>query len=126
MKRPLRPRRGPFDRAVPRERGLRGPYRRVQPEFAQLPAPRPPEVRPGAARVEAAVGGRQSPDMAEAAFDTQAVTRQLKAKGLADLQSEIRSEMAEIRTDLRWTKAIGGVIVALLIGILWVLLDTGG
>lgn len=64
--------------------------------------------------------------MAEAAFDTQAVTRQLKAKGLADLQSEIRSEMAEIRTDLRWTKAIGGVIVALLIGILWVLLDTGG
>ena len=40
--------------------------------------------------------------------------------------AEIRNEMAEIRTDLRWMKAIGGVIVALLIGILWVLLDTGG
>ena len=86
--------------------------------------------------------------MAEAAFDTLAVTRQLKAKGFeaeqaeaiteavrtgvtggvatkADL-AEIKVDLAEIRSDLRWMKAIGGVIIALLIGLLWILLDTGG
>lgn len=94
-------------------------------------------------RVEAAGGQRYVLGMAEAAFDTLAVTRQLKAKGFdsdqaeaiteavrtgvtggvatkADL-AEIRREIAELRTDLRWMKAIGGVIVALLIGMFWML-----
>ena len=45
---------------------------------------------------------------------------------LGEMEYRLRGEMAEIRTNLRWMKATGGVFVALLIGIFWVLLDTGG
>ena len=82
--------------------------------------------------------------MVDAAFDTLAVTRQLKARGfdadqaeaiteavragvtggvatkadLAELRvdmSELRAGVAEVRTELRWMKAAGGVIVAALV-----------
>ncbi len=82
--------------------------------------------------------------MVDAAFDTLAVTRQLKARGfdadqaeaiteavrtgvtggvtskadLAELRAdmaELRAGVAEVRTELRWMKATGGVIVAALV-----------
>jgi hypothetical protein len=87
--------------------------------------------------------------MADAVFDTLAVTRQLEAKGfdsdqaeaiteavrtgvtggvatkadLAETELRLRGEIAEVRTELRWMKAIGGVIIALLIGLFWAVID---
>ena len=75
--------------------------------------------------------------MADAAFDTLAVTRQLKAKGFdadqaeaiteavrvgvtggvatkADV-AEVRGEIAELRTEQRWMKVVGAGIVAALV-----------
>ena len=75
--------------------------------------------------------------MADAAFDTLAVTRQLKAKGFdadqaeaiteavrvgvtggvatkADV-AEVRGEIAELRTEQRWMKVVGAAIVAALV-----------
>ncbi|MCY3879410.1 MAG: hypothetical protein OXF74_09560 [Rhodobacteraceae bacterium] len=74
--------------------------------------------------------------MADTAFDTLAMTRQLKAKGFSSDQAEaitetvragvtggvatkadvaeLRGSIAEIRNDLLWMKRIGGVIVVLL------------
>ncbi len=82
--------------------------------------------------------------MVDAAFDTLAVTRQLKARGfdadqaeaitdavrtgvtggvatkadLAELKADLadlRADSAEVRTELRWMKAAGGVIAAALV-----------
>ena len=75
--------------------------------------------------------------MADAAFDTLAVTRQLKAKGFDSDQAEaiteavrtgvtggvatkadiaeLKADFAELRTDLRWVKAIGAGIVGILV-----------
>ena len=76
--------------------------------------------------------------MTDAVFDTLAVTRQLKAKGFSSDQAEAITEavragvtggvatkvdIAELRTELRWMEAIGGVIIALLIGLFWSVID---
>ncbi len=76
--------------------------------------------------------------MTDAVFDTLAVTRQLKAKGFSSDQAEAITEavragvtggvatkvdIAELKTELRWMKAIGGVIIALLIGLYWSVID---
>ncbi len=76
--------------------------------------------------------------MTDAIFDTLAVTRQLKAKGFSSDQAEAITEavragvtggvatkvdIAELKTELRWMKAIGGVIIALLIGLFWSVID---
>ena len=76
--------------------------------------------------------------MTDAVFDTLAVTRQLKAKGFSSDQAEAITEavragvtggvatkvdIAELKTELRWMKAIGGVIIALLIGLFWSVID---
>ncbi len=76
--------------------------------------------------------------MADVAFDTSAVTRQLESKGFSSDQAEAiteavrvgvtggvasRADVAEPRTDLRWMKATGGVIIALLIGPFWAVID---
>lgn len=80
--------------------------------------------------------------MTDAMFDTRAVTRQLKAKGFSADQAEaiteavragvtggiatkadileVKVDIAELRTELRWVKAIGGLIVALLV---WMIVD---
>jgi len=80
--------------------------------------------------------------MTDAIFDTLAVTRQLKAKGFSADQAEaiteavragvtggiatkadileVKVDIAELRTELRWVKAIGGLIVALLV---WMIVD---
>ncbi|MCY4202359.1 MAG: hypothetical protein OXD38_07050 [Aestuariivita sp.] len=74
----------------------------------------------------------------DAVFDTLAAMRQLKAKGFSSDQAEAITEtvragvtggvatkvdIAELRTELRWMKAIGGVIIALLIGLFWSAID---
>ena len=76
--------------------------------------------------------------MADASFDTLAVTRQLETKGFTSDQAEAiteavrtgvtggvatRADISELRTELRWMKAIGGVIIALLIGLFWAVID---
>ena len=68
-------------------------------------------------------------NMTDTAFDTLAMTRQLKAKGFSSDQAEAiteavragvtggvatKADLAEIRNDLLWMKRIGGVIVVLL------------
>ena len=80
--------------------------------------------------------------MAEAAFDTLAVTRQLQAKGgfeseqaeaiteavrtgvtggvatkadLTETEHRLRGEILEVRADLRWMKMIGAAILAVLV-----------
>jgi len=80
--------------------------------------------------------------MTDAIFDTLAVTRQLKAKGFSADQAEaiteavragvtggiatkadileVKVDIAGLRTELRWVKAIGGLIVALLV---WMIVD---
>jgi len=80
--------------------------------------------------------------MTDAIFDTLAVTRQLKAKGFSADQAEaiteavragvtggiatkadileVKVDIAELRTEFRWVKAIGGLIVALLV---WMIVD---
>ena len=67
--------------------------------------------------------------MTDTAFDTLAMTRQLKAKGFSSDQAEAiteavragvtggvatKADLAEIRNDLLWMKRIGDVIVVLL------------
>jgi len=42
---------------------------------------------------------------------------------IAELKVEIAELRTELRTELRWVKAIGGVIVALMIGFFWVVID---
>ena len=87
--------------------------------------------------VDAPDGQCHLPGMADAAFDTLAVTRQLKARGFdadqaeaiteavragvtggvatkADL-AELRGDFAELRAEQRWMKAIGAGIVAVLV-----------
>ena len=87
--------------------------------------------------VEATGGRCYLPGMADAAFDTLAVTRQLKAKGFdadqaeaiteavrvgvtggvatkADV-AEVRGAIAELRTEQRWMKVVGAGIVAALV-----------
>lgn len=76
--------------------------------------------------------------MADASFDALAVTRQLETKGFTPDQAEAiaeavrtgvtggvatRADISELRTELRWMKAIGGAIIALLIGPFWAVID---
>ena len=79
--------------------------------------------------------------MADASFDTLAVTRRLKSKGfdhdqaeaiaetvragitggvatktdLANLRGEINAQLARIESDLLWVKLIGGAIIAIIV-----------
>ncbi len=39
---------------------------------------------------------------------------------ISELRTELKTDIAELRTELRWIKAIGGVIVALLV---WMIVD---
>ena len=76
--------------------------------------------------------------MTDIHFDTLKVTQDLRDAGFHDAQAEAitgairagvtggvatKADIAEIKADLKWIKAIGGVLVAVLLGVLWLLIE---